>query len=106
VRTRHHKEWDRRVRKISGGLTILRPVKGQWINDGELYEDRVIPVRILCTDEQIALIANITIEHYEQEAVMYYQISEWCLVYHASSDQREKFTHKRNNFAAEAYNED
>ena len=28
IRTKHHKEWDKYVRKISGGLTILTPGKG------------------------------------------------------------------------------
>lgn len=35
VRTRHHREWDRQVRKISGGLTILPPSKGQWQNESD-----------------------------------------------------------------------
>ena len=104
VRTRHHREWDRRVRKISGGLTILRPGKGQWVHEDELYEDRVIPVRVFCTQEQIREIANITIVHYEQEAVMYYQLSDWCLIQHASPEQREKFVRKRNNIAGEVSN--
>lgn len=35
IRTRQHREWDRRVRLITGGLTILPPAKGamdvtQW----------------------------------------------------------------------------
>ena len=101
VRTRHHREWDKRVRKIAGGLTILRPGKGQWIHEDELYEDRVIPVRVFCTQRQIERIGQITIEHYEQEAVMVYQLSDWCLIMSASPEQREKFTHKRNNIASE-----
>lgn len=96
VRTRHHKEWDKKVRKITGGLTILKPRKGQWVHDGEYYEDRVIPVRIFCTQKQMEQISYITIAHYEQEAVMYYQIAEWCLIQHASPTQKSKFTHQRN----------
>lgn len=96
VRTRHHRGWDERVRKIAGGLTILKPGKGQWIHEDDLYEDRVIPVRIFCTQKQIEWIAQITIEHYEQEAVMLYQLSDWCLIMNATDEQRQKFTHKRN----------
>jgi len=103
IRTRHHRVWDERVRRISGGLTILRPGKGQWVHDGHLYEDRVIPVRVLCTQAQIHKIAEITIEHYEQEAVMYYQLSDWCVVTHCSEAQRAKFTHKRNTVASDAF---
>lgn len=109
VRTRHHREWDTRVRKIAGGLTILRPGKGQWVHEDELYEDRVIPVRIFCTADDIQQIATVTIEHYEQEAVMFYQLSDWCIVMHCTDAQRNKFVHKRNNVAgevADAFNKD
>ena len=45
--TKHHKVWDAYVRKLTGGLTILAPGKGQWINENqELVEERVIPVQI------------------------------------------------------------
>lgn len=27
----HHKQWDEKVRAISGGLTILKSAKGQWV---------------------------------------------------------------------------
>jgi len=101
IRTRHHKEWDKRVRKIAGGLTILRPGKGQWIHEGDLYEDRVIPVRVFCTHDQMQDIGRITIEHYEQEAVMFYQVSDWCLIMDCTSEQRAKFTHKRNDIPGE-----
>lgn len=75
VRTKHHKKWDEFVRKISGGLTILKPAKGQWIFNNELYEDRVIPVRIACTELQIKEIAYFTKKHYRQISIMYYKIS-------------------------------
>lgn len=108
VRTRHHKEWDKRVRKIAGGLTILRPGKGQWVHENELYEDRVIPVRVFCTQSEIDVVAQITIQHYEQEAVMYYPIANWAVVHSASEAQRKKFTRKRNSLpkeVADAYNQ-
>jgi hypothetical protein len=78
----HHREWDKRVRKISGGLTILEPAKGQWI-DAEtktLYEERVIPVRIACSEEEINKIIDMTIQHYRQEAVMAYLVSEKVII--------------------------
>jgi len=99
VRTRHHREWDKRVRKISGGLTILRPGKGQWIHEDALYEDRVIPVRIYCTQRQMDEITQITIMHYEQKAVMYYPLAEGCLIHYATPEQESKFTHHRNILA-------
>lgn len=76
-RTRYHRVWDKKVREISGGLTIFRPAKGQWVNSkGKLFEERMIPVRIACTEDDIDSIINLTMKYYNQEAVMSYQISE------------------------------
>lgn len=83
VRTRSHKEWDSRVRRIAGGLTVLKPVKGEWVSpDGELFSERMIPVRIMCTEEQIEQISDMTAEFYKQQAVMFYLISEKAVVRH------------------------
>lgn len=77
VRTRHHRVWDSHVRKISGGLTILTPAKGQWISSsGALFSERMIPVRIMCTEKEINLISDLVAKHYNQEAVMYYKVSD------------------------------
>lgn len=82
VRTRHHKEWDKRVRKISKGLTVLPPARGQWVdpNSDVLYEDRVIPVNIICTEKEIDMIADITIQHYDQLAAMYFKLSDHAII--------------------------
>lgn len=81
VRTRHHKVWDARIRAISGGLTILSPAKGQWLSpDKELYQERMIPVRVACTHRQIELIMDITAQHYKQLAVMAYVVSETVMI--------------------------
>ena len=87
-RTRHHREWDGRVRRISGGLTILTPAKGQWVSpDGILYAERMIPVRIVATREQISKIIKITIQHYDQHAVLAYKVSdEVILQYRGGSE--------------------
>lgn len=76
-RTRYHKVWDAKVREITGGLTVISPIKGQWISqNGELFKERMIPVRIACSREQIDKIADITAKYYDQKAIMYYLISE------------------------------
>ena len=76
IRTRQHRVWDEKVREITGGLTVMPPVRGQWISpDDELFLERMIPVRIACTREQIKEIAMMTIKFYDQLAVMYYRIS-------------------------------
>ncbi len=84
IRTRHHKRWDEFVRKVSGGLTLMTPAKGQWVFDNSLYEERVIPVRILCTDADIEKIAAFSLKHYRQKAVMYYVLSNECKIVYAS----------------------
>ena len=71
-----HWDWDEFVKKISGGLTIHRVAKGQWVNpQGILFKDKMIPVRIMCTEEEIEKIIQFTISHYNQEAVLAYEIS-------------------------------
>jgi len=92
VRTRHHKEWDKYVRKVSGGLTIFKPAKGQWIAPGtdDLYDERVIPVRIACTATQIKKIMKFTIRHYKQLAVMAYVISDCVIIMNDEDDDKER----------------
>jgi len=73
----HHKEWDAFVKKTTGGVTITKTAKGQWVSPtGKLYIDRMIPCRIMCNKEQMLEIVDFTIEHYNQEAVMAYKISD------------------------------
>lgn len=77
IKLSHHKAWDDKVRQISKGLTILTPAKGQWVNSsGDIIHDRVIPVEIACTLEEIEQIARMTLEHYDQECVMVNRISD------------------------------
>ena len=81
IRTRHHKAWDDKVRVISGGLTIYKPAIGQWISsEKELFKERMIPVRIACTESDINMIMEITMKHYDQLAVMAYVISEKVII--------------------------
>lgn len=71
----HHRQWDANVRSISGGFTILRTAKGQWMHDGRLYEEPMIPVRVLCTRDQMIGIVDYTMIHYDQLAIFAYAIS-------------------------------
>ena len=79
VKTRHHREWDRQVQAALSvkGMTILPPGKGKWTNpkDGITYHDRVIPVSLVATEDEMKKIAQITIKHYQQLAVMYFKLS-------------------------------
>ncbi len=82
-RTRFHRVWDAKVRAISGGLTICVPAKGQWVSpDGVLFAERMIPVRIACTEQQIEQIADLTANYYDQNAVLYWLVSERVVIKH------------------------
>lgn len=77
IHTRFHRVWDERVREISGGLTILTPAKGSWISEaGDLYAERMIPVRIACTEDEIEAIAEMSKRYYEQLKILVYKISD------------------------------
>lgn len=89
IRTRYHRVWDEKVREISKGLTILEPTKGQWISpDGSLFAERMIPVRISCSDSEISKIADMTASYYNQQAVMYYEISRNVVVQHYDANYK------------------
>jgi hypothetical protein len=80
IRTRCHKAWDSKVRDIAGGLTIMSPVKGEWVYEGDVYRERVIPVRIMCNSEQISQIVKFSLSHYDQLAIMYYEITNNVII--------------------------
>lgn len=82
--TKEHKIWDSKVRAIAGGLSILKPILGQWVNpsDSETVTERMIPVRICCTEQQIDKIADLTAKYYVQKAVMFYRISDDVKIKH------------------------
>lgn len=79
----YHQIWDEGVREISGGLTILKRAKGQWVSpQQELFIEPMIPVRIFCPRSAISLISDLTALHYAQKAVMYYRISDEVVIKH------------------------
>ena len=76
-----HQLWDEKVRAVSGGLTITRSVRGQWIFEDKLFSERVIPCRVMATRWEMNQIAKITIAHYsDQLAVMFYRLSESAII--------------------------
>ena len=87
----HHKEWDAFVKKLTGGVTITKTAKGEWVSPtGKLYVDRMIPCRIVCTEEQISEIIDFTIDHYNQEAVLAYRISVNVILRHRNEKPFER----------------
>lgn len=73
--THYHRLWDKKVIKLSGGMTILHSVKGKWYSD-MIFIDEVIPVRIACEKKTIKKIAEVAVKHYYQDSIMIYKISD------------------------------
>ena len=80
----YHRIWDEKVRKISGGLTIRKPEKGQWVHPVSkgVIAERMIPVKVSGTRRQIERVCWMTAKYYDQEVVMAYRISEEVLMVH------------------------
>jgi hypothetical protein len=79
----HHRRWDKEARKISKGITILGSAKGQWKNpQGKTFSEKMIPVRLRATTEEIRKIGQFTLKHYQQEAVWVYEISSNIIEIH------------------------
>lgn len=78
----HHHQWDDFVLPLSQGLTIMRSAKGFWSSPrfGDLVVERMIPVRLICSRKEIEQIVDFTKQHYEQEAVMAYKISDEVII--------------------------
>lgn len=63
----------------------MAPSKGQWISpDGQLFAERMIPVRIVATSSQINKIIDYTLEYYEQIAVLCYKLSDEVILRYKS----------------------
>lgn len=83
--TRFHKVWDSKVREITGGITIMQPVKGQWVApNGFVMHERMIPVRIMATREQIERVVDMTLKYYSQDAVLCYKVSTEVILKYAN----------------------
>lgn len=69
---RHHRQWDAMVKQIAGGMTLVQPVRDSWVDPetSTEYTERVIPVRVMCTREQIVEICKETARFYDQLAVL------------------------------------
>jgi len=60
----------------------MAPARGQWINPntGELFNERMIPVRIIATKEEIDKVIDLTLVYYDQLAVLCYKISDEVII--------------------------
>jgi hypothetical protein len=77
IRVRFHRVWDEKVRAITGGLSIMPPIRGQWVSpEGQVFFDRMIPVRIAATRPQMDQIMELTKQHYDELEVFAYLLSD------------------------------
>lgn len=89
IHTRYHRVWDKKIREISGGLTIMPVTKGQWVSpEGALFAERMIPVRILATRTQIDAIVAYTLCYYKQIAVLAYKVSSEVILRYAKGKEK------------------
>lgn len=90
IRTRYHRVWDEKVRAISGGLTIMQPVKGQWVHGSEIFLERMIPVMFIATEEEKDKVVEMTAKYYDQIAVLCWEISNNVTYYENPELRNEK----------------
>lgn len=90
IRTRFHRVWDAKIEAICGGMTITPPGKGTWLHEGKRERERMIPVKIMCTREQIEVIVDLTMEHYDQIAVMAYRVSDEIILKYRTAKKSGK----------------
>ena len=80
ISVKFHRVWDKKVYEISGGITIMPPTRGKRVcNEGNLYDERMIPVRIVCTASEMEEIIKMTMSYYDQLAVLAYKLSDEVL---------------------------
>jgi len=89
--TRFHRVWDSKVMEITKGLTICTPTKGQWMaGDGKLFLEKMIPVLIFCTEEEINKICDMSASYYEQKAMFFYKVTDSVQIINYKNGKREK----------------
>ncbi len=72
----HHQVWDKYVTDLIGGQTRFKKAHGQWLNEVRLlFSEEMIPVGIYCDEKTLDQIIGFTIDHYQQEAVLAYELS-------------------------------
>lgn len=72
----HHREWEKKAKGVSRGITFLGSARGSWESpQGKVFDEQMMPVRVRCTTDDIKKICDYTLEHYSQETVWAYEIS-------------------------------
>jgi hypothetical protein len=75
---RVHLEWQDELVKISRGWTMHATALGAWLEDGASLPqiEDMRPVDILCTEEQLDAIIDLSGRLYKQKEVFAYKVTE------------------------------
>lgn len=73
----HHWEWDSRVQEIAGGLTLMNSVRGRYLGGSV---ERMIPVNIAATYDEMQQVTAYTLDHYQQEAVLFWLVADKAMI--------------------------
>jgi hypothetical protein len=77
----YHQEWDKHVRELSNGFTILRSAIGEWNDGDKIIRERMIPVRFIADKEKLEMLLKYTKSFYNQSVIMAYKISDEVIFY-------------------------
>jgi len=72
----HVKRFFKYVLKMSGGSTENPWSSGKWIHEGQLYNDRIVPVYFFATAEQAERLAKFAVKLFKQKVVVYFLVSD------------------------------
>lgn len=79
--TRFHQEWDNKIIAHTGGLTFFPVVNGVYCrNEGGLQREDLIQVQVACEKRIIPTLIKLTKEHYRQQSVMAYRVSDRVII--------------------------
>jgi hypothetical protein len=85
--TKYHRQWDSKVVALAGGISIMHPAKGSWVFQDKLFSERMIPVRVSCTDEQFVKIRDLTGKYYGQLAIFCIKLGQELTQYFPENEK-------------------
>jgi hypothetical protein len=91
---RAHNEWDAKCRELTGGgMTIMSVAKGEWVRPDPpgrtVVREAMIPVMLMADRATMDRIARFTMDHYDQDAVLYYLVSEDAFMAERGKDAQD-----------------
>lgn len=72
---KHNQQFLDYVINLVGGHSVWPIIEGAWKDNGKVYKENMRPIRITTNSETIKQIAIKAREHYRQNCIMYYLVS-------------------------------